>query len=251
MFTIQPTPMWMTCVTGFWALPQSKHKDRYENWFATSLRLNCPYVFFGTQETIELAKKFRRELPTTYVKLSLEEFESKSIVGPKFRTDPCHCPSFELGLVWLEKLFLIRRAARMNVFHSDFFCWVDAGICCYRYQAPPEKVFPHPSWTEVLPTDKFIFTSSDDPVFCANNVTETNYYHYVSGTYLLHTNMVHKIVDMFVQFLRHLSSKANNTWTDQVVLTHMYKEYPDMFYKLGHGYGALFGILFESVSKLD
>ena len=35
-------------------------------------------------------------------------------------TDPIHCPSVEVNLIWNEKIFLIKRALELNPFLSDF-----------------------------------------------------------------------------------------------------------------------------------
>lgn len=42
------------------------------------------------------------------------------------------------------------------------------------------------------------------------NVTSSNYYHHIIGTYL-HKNIVNNLID------------TQNIWTDQVILTHIYK----------------------------
>ena len=77
-------------------------------------------MFFGDKESLELIKKYRGDLPTHYIELSIEEFTSY-----KYRdnmiTDQLHCPSIELNLIWHEKLFMIQRALKINPFSSDFF----------------------------------------------------------------------------------------------------------------------------------
>ena len=36
----------------------------------------------------------------------------------------------------------------------------------------------------------------------------------------------------------------NNIWTDQIVLSHIYKDYNDLFFKLGDTYGEIVKKLF-------
>ena len=43
----------LTCVSGFWNVT-NKHGNNYTTWFQHSLKINCPYVFFGDKETIEM-----------------------------------------------------------------------------------------------------------------------------------------------------------------------------------------------------
>ena len=48
------------------------------------------------------------------------------------KTHPKHCPSIELNLIWNEKIFFIEKAKNINPFNSEYFMWVDAGICTFR-----------------------------------------------------------------------------------------------------------------------
>ena len=78
----------LTCISVYWKI-KNKHGNNFNNWFNTTLKINCPYIFFGDIETIELVKCYRLGLPTYYIPLNLEEF-------------------------------------KINPFSSDYFCWIDA-----------------------------------------------------------------------------------------------------------------------------
>lgn len=226
----------MTCVSGFWPVP-NKYGD-YAAWFETSLRINAPYVFFLDKETIPLIQKYRRELPTFYVECSLRDFVTFKYKN-KMKTHPVHCPSAELNLIWNEKIFLMRRAAELNPFSSEFFCWVDAGICVYRDRAPPAAPFP----SLALPKDKFIYSSSNPYDEAA--VRKDRYYHHVSGTaFILHKTMIARFAALYQTYLEELLDHPN-LWTDQVVLTHIYKDNKHLFQQIASGYGAIFPALFE------
>jgi len=227
----------MTCVSGFWNVT-NKHGNKYTTWFQHSLKINCPYVFFGDKESIEIIKPFRNSLPTFYVECTIKEFVTYKYKN-RMVTHPFHCPSIELNLIWNEKIFLIQKALELNPFHSDFFCWVDAGICIYRDTPPPSLPFPSDK-VNTLPTDKFIYTSSNP--YIETNVT-TNYYHHISGTYVLHKNIINTFAALYEQYLNTLVN-TNNIWTDQVILTHIYKDHKNLFYKLGDGYGEIVNLLF-------
>jgi hypothetical protein len=230
-----------TAVSGYWIIT-NKHGNKFMDWFKTTLAINTPYVFFGTAETIAIAKQFRQGLPTHYVELNIEDMYCY-----KFRdrmiTDPRHCPSTELNIIWNEKLFLLQKAASLNPFQSQFFSWIDAGVCTYRNEQPPPTPFPNPTLLASLPTDKIIFTSSNEPYFQVQCVSPTNYYHYISGTtYMLHRSFIDKFAELYKTYLETHMSKAN-IYTDQVILTYIFKDRPHLFYKLGHGYGALLHLL--------
>jgi hypothetical protein len=132
----------------------------------------------------------------------------------------------------------------LNPFNSNWFKWIDAGIFLYRDVKPPSHLFPkNLAKLSLLPKDKFIFSSSTQD-FDISLTTRTNYYHHVSGTFLIHKNFISHFAEIYKQYLEKLVSR-NNIWTDQVILTHIYKDHPEIFCKLCHGYGEITRYLFS------
>lgn len=233
----------LTCVSGFWQI-KNKHGNKFLDWFKTSLQINCPYVFFSTKEGIQLIKTFRKGLPTYYIEYTIEEFYTYQY-KTKMLIHPVHCPSVELNLVWNEKMILMEKAMHLNPFNSDFFCWADAGMCTYRTISPPRKPFPNPYKLLQLPKDKFIFSASTpyNPAL----VSSKHYYHHISGTaYILHKDIIHNFTEMYKLYMDKIFMDDKvNIWTDQVILTHMFKAFPHKFHKLGDGYGAIIQELYQ------
>ena len=227
--------MSVTCVSCYYKI-KNKHGDKYDAWFKNTLAINCPYVFFSNKEGIEYIKQFRGTYPTYYVELNMEDFRTYKYKN-KILTHPIHCPSAELKMVWDEKIYLIQRASTLNPFGSDWFQWIDAGICTYRDAYPPQTPFPDVRKLAQLPTDKFIYSSSQP--YKRALVTMTNYYHHISGTsYILHKSIIDRFVELYGVYLEQLIDK-DNKWTDQDILTHIYKDNPDMFFRLCDGYGEV------------
>jgi hypothetical protein len=230
----------LTVVSGYWIV-KNKFNDEYRTWFQNTLKINCPYVFFGNAESIELAKKYRGDIPTCYIVCEIEDFytykyKERMIIHPR------HCPSVELNMIWNEKIFFIEKAAKLNPFNSEFFAWIDAGICTYRNKAPPNSNFPNLNRLKILPKKKFIFTSSNSPHFESQLLG--TYYHYIAGTsYLLHKDMISSIVELYKEYMEKLVN-TDNIYTDQVILTHIYNNNKRLFYKLGHGYGEIVPLLY-------
>ena len=139
-------------------------------------------------------------------------------VKDRMITHSIHCPSVELNMIWNEKVFMVEKASNINPFSSEYFCWIDAGICVYRNNVPPINMV-NPKKIDNLPKDKFIFSSSSNTFF-DNKVTKTNYYHFISGTYIIHKNIIGKFSEIYKEYLYRLVDK-NNIWTDQVILTHI------------------------------
>jgi hypothetical protein len=156
------------------------------------------------------------------------ERELTDFVTYKFKdrieTDPVHCPSAELGLVWNEKIFMIKDATTLNPFQSDYFAWVDAGLCVYREHAPP----PYPFQTlSFLDHDRFNYTSCPD--------------HKVTGTYALAKLAAPRYASMYLEKL--LQSPV--IFTDQITWSAIYADRPDLFHRVGQGYGTLFQKFYE------
>jgi hypothetical protein len=225
----------ITCVSGYWQIT-NKHNNKYLEWFNNSLKVNCPYVFFSNKQGIELIKKYRGVLPTHYIECEIADFYTWKY-REKMITHPKHCPSIELNLIWNEKIFLLQKAIELNPFNSEWFHWIDAGVCVYRDIPPKNIIMPNIN----LPTNKFIYSSSNP--YYEQHVNKTTYYHHISGTYLVHSTMIDKIAELYKIYLDKLVDK-NNIWTDQVILTHIFKDHHHLFLCVCNGYGEISRILF-------
>ena len=228
-----------TCVTGYWDV-NNKHGNKYKEWFKNTLQVNCPYVIFSDKQGIEMIKQFRKDLPTHYIDIEIKNFESCKY-KEKLKTHPIHCPSLELNLIWLEKLFLVERAFRLNPFNTDWFHWIDAGHCIYREVMPPKLVFPNPQKIKKLPKDRVIYSSSEP--YQEHLVSWDNYYHHVSGTFMMHGSIVDKILEIYRQKLEEIPGSSSIV-TEQVVLTLIYKDNKKLFHKLCDGYGGVASSLY-------
>ena len=127
-----------------------------------------------------------------------------------------------------EKVKLVQEAAKRNVYGTEWFMWVDAGNALYRDRKPPASPWPN---SEInLPTDKIIYTGSNAPE------------HDFAGTaFMYHKDMCDTVSDLFYEQFE-LCSKNENNWTcgsDQCLFTELKKRKPEMFYRVGEGYGNL------------
>lgn len=230
----------LTCVSSYFKI-KNKHGNKFNDWFKNTLAIHCPYVFFTNKESIDMIKSFRKDLPTYYIECEIEDFYTYKYKD-KMITDPRHCPSVELNLIWNEKLFMIQKASELNPFKSEWFKWIDAGICTYRMNPPPRSEFPNRSHLIGLPKDKFIYSSSN--AFRPELITNTTSFSHVSGTYIIHIQLINSFVDIYKEYLDKLVAR-NIVWTDQEILTHIYKDKPELFFKLCDGYGMIVVKLFE------
>lgn len=229
----------VTCVSGYWEI-KNKHGNKFNEWFKNTLKINNPYVFFGDRKSIELVKKYRGELPTYYIEVNIRDFVTYTFYN-RMTTHPIHCPSIDLNLIWNEKIFLMKRALELNPFNSEFFHWIDAGICIYREIKPPSYEFSKQK-IEQLTKEKFIYSSSN--IYNEDLVNKNSYYHHIAGTsYIIHKNIINSFCNIYYNYLDKLVDKTN-IWTDQVILTHIFKDNKNLFVKLSDGYGKLTQMLY-------
>ena len=233
----------LTCVTCYYPV-KNKHGNKFMEWFKNTLSVNCPYVFFTNKENMAMIKELRRDLPTHFIELNMEDFITYRYKD-RMITNSIHCPSVELNLIWNEKIFLLDRASNVNPFNTDWFLWMDAGICTFRDCKPAVDRLNLDKLLS-LPKDKIIYTSSNP--YYEHFVTVNNYYHHVSGTYLIHKDIIAACSLLYKEYLEKLLSK-DNIWTDQVIWTHIYKDYPFMFYKWFDGYGEIAKYLFGTQER--
>ena len=94
-----------------------------------------------------------------------------------------------------------------------------------------------------LPQDKFIYSSTHNRVY-NKKFKKGNYhlYHHVSGTYILHKNIIDRCVSLYSEYLKLIDKK--DIWTDQVILTLIYRDNKELFYRYCDGYGSIIRNLF-------
>jgi hypothetical protein len=228
----------LTCVSCFFEI-KNKHGDKFYKWFENTLKINCPYIIFGNKSSLEKIKKYRDGLPTHYVEIEISDFCTFKYYN-NIQTHPLHCPSKELNLIWNEKLFFIEKAKNLNIYNSDYFAWIDSGICTYRNIKPPHQPFPNIDKLSLLSNNRFNFTSSDNPFF----KYQKGYYHFISGTYVLHKDFISEFITVYIKYCDKYLSLNDWIYTDQVLLTQIYKDNKDLFKQIGHGFGTIMKLLY-------
>ena len=199
-------------------------------------------MFFGDKESLEIIKKYREGFQTFYYECDIKDFFTYKYKN-KLTTDPIHCPSIELNLVWHEKIFLVKKAMLLNPFNSEWFQWIDAGIFNYRNVNPPKIQFPNIYILNSLPENKFIFSSSIDTINI-NLVSKFNYYHYIAATsFILHINFIPIFSEIYDSYLEKNLDK-NLLLTEQVIYTLIFKDIPSLFFQISNGYGSVTSFLY-------
>ena len=97
-----------------------------------------------------LLSDIRAGLQMVFVKLAIRDFTVAQLYDRAW-VEPVHIPTAELGMIWLEKVFMIEKAAALNPFSSQWYAWMDAGCALYRQRAPGPKPWPSEQALALLP----------------------------------------------------------------------------------------------------
>lgn len=226
----------LTAVSGYWIIKNKHGNTNFKKWFKNTLSLNCPYVFFGNKDTINMAKEYRGNLPTIYVNIHIEDFYTYKYKD-FIQTHPVHCPSKELNMIWHEKIYLVNKVADINPFNTDHFAWIDAGICSFRNRPPPKDIFPNSNFN-LLPKNKMICCPTDSHIYNKKRAEDDNdYYHYIFGNYIIPKCILKKLVHLYSSYLDYYMKKKDWKCIDQVIWTKIYRDNPELFHIIGKTYG--------------
>ncbi len=223
----------ITVVSGFWDVKNKYSKDssKYLEWFNNSLKINENYVFYCNPKDKELIQKYRGGLSTTYIDYTLDDFYTN-----KYHKDTWihkkHIPSKELSKIWLEKINMIKLTKDNIEPKTDFYIWIDAGICTFRDKKPPSTGF-NQKCLKTLPKDTLSYSFVDE-----------DYHNFAAGVIIIPINIVDNIHKLFYKKL----SECEDGWrcgSEQFILTKILEENSYLFNKLTEGYGKNLEYLFD------
>ena len=228
-----------TVVSGYWDVASKHSPQEYRAWFKNTLRVNAGMVFFYEDEAVRRSvADIRSGLHTVFIRLALSDLTARQLYNPAW-VHARHIPTPELGSIWLEKVFLVQRAARANPFNSSWFAWMDAGCAVYRERPPGDEPWPDERALARLPRDRVIYTH-----------VQAWYHHYAGTAYLYHLDMVAPVRERFENEVKRCAATLN-AWPcghDQYIMTQLLDRNPAAFYKLGNGYGDLMPLLAAATS---
>jgi len=206
----------VTVVSGYWKVKNKHGNDKYDEWFKNTFRINQKYVFFCDKSMNEYISKLRNGYETVFVDYPLERFYSKSFAKDDW-VHPINVPSKEIGMIWNEKVHLIKLAKDMDKNPTEYYMWIDAGIAPYREKMPPQKRLNIDSTR--LPSKKLYYSGVDE-----------DYHHFSAGVLILHRDIIDEFHDKYYSTLQ----SCNEEWkcgSEQVIFTKMQNVYPELFHE--------------------
>jgi hypothetical protein len=226
----------LTVVSAFWKISSHKYgrsKQRggpsYEEWMSSTLKINMPYIIFTDEKSLPVVSPYRREFsfPTIYLLLNISNFRVFSSYQSSW-THSLHVPSSELGMIWLEKLNLLKLASQFV--DKPFLAWVDAGNAFYRSRLPSSKKEWSSKIISTLPLDKISYSYVKED------------YHSFAGTAYIIPKKILPLLDELFYSEYEIAKTEINDWrcgSDQFLWTRIREKYPSLFHIMSYDYGNL------------
>ena len=240
----------VTVVSGYWAISSKHSNGDYSKWMKNAITINAPLIFFYDSDQVKhTIENLRIGYPTKFYKLAINDF----IVNKTYNrawTHPIHIPTAELGMIWLEKLYMLEKSIAWNPYNTTWFAWTDVGNAYYRNTRISPLRWPDPTLLKKLPTNKIIYTDS---------VTHGD--HSFAGTaFLTHQSVHPQLLQRFNESLtqcaegkvprlgRHIM-QPYECGSDQYIFSIMKTDHPQLFHCIGNGYGDAIPLM--GVSRFD
>jgi hypothetical protein len=224
----------ITVVSGYWPVKNKHTHNKYNDWFKNSLQINQRYIFLCDQFNNDYIKQFRQNYETIFIDHNINNFHSKQYYCDHW-IHPVHVPSKEVGMIWHEKMHCIKIAKDNDINPTEFYVWVDAGICTYRDMKPP-SVRLNLKDINSLPHDKL----------CYSYVKE-DYHNFAATVLIMHNSIIDRMHDIYYEYLEKVGNMYNDyrCGSDQVIHTVLMEEHPELYHKISDGYGTNLAKLYD------
>jgi hypothetical protein len=260
-----------TFVTAFFDIQRSQKGDgrtidQYLGWITKTLKLNCNlYVFTEAK----YASFFRNQRPTEYP-MQLVIMDFKDLYFYRYREQMreiimredyykriqhptrVECILPEYNIIQYSKFDCLNRAIDENVFHSNVFFWIDAGISRFFADVDISKPYPGERCIEFVSKhndvliiqnrpDLNIFPIDDDFIWRSDNLL-------VGTMFGGGAQAIKEIYCELVGVLENDMLAKNNVNNEQLALAILWKRRPELFYTINNTTSLhlpLFSILTE------
>ena len=225
---------------------KAKHDYFYKSWVKNLLSLDCFLVFYTDDYYYDFVINERIKydvnlIKTIIVKTSIDQLDSykeyyikidnllwsESFRKLKYPTDGIQWNNTEYNIITLNKIFLLEKYSELNIFNTEFFCWLDAGGI--RQEISPNMKWPILN-TSMSLTKFNIFSVVKDRYFvknkfdyCLSHASMIQGVSFFASTELI--NSVYKI------FIKELENCLQNGFipTEQKVFDFCCQQNPQLF----------------------
>lgn len=236
-----------TIVTALFDINREKKGDgrkikEYLNWFSKTLKLNCNLFIVTEEKFKDFILKNRNKEYKTYIliekledakyyryldrmKIILESIDyRKKIAYP----DRVECKLPEYNIIQYSKFGWLEKAININIFDSQYFFWMDAGLSRFFERKKLNKPYPQ----KELKIDKFIiqgrknlskFNIDENFKWSADNLLK-------GGIFGGRKDVIIKISQLLEEKFNSEMLEQNNVNNEQLCLAYVWKENKDLFH---------------------
>jgi hypothetical protein len=250
----------MMVTTAYWNVRskrggQEKSDAKYRRCMVDVMTLNTPMLIYGDSGGIAKMVQARgtHDPPLVgLVEVGLQDVGPCSMQWKELHTNEdkytneWDVPSVDLGCIWDAKLDLLRRSAEAHPEYT-WHAWMD--VCSRGRGGLPHSSSAWPAAERFLelPTDKVTVSYSGEDK-CEDCQIGWEYCHCLAGTvFVVPGIMVEQVAAKFSDkvnecldfFAPTHDAQAFICLSDQVILTKLFLDSPDMFFVSSSGYGAV------------
>lgn len=163
-------------------------------------------------------------------------------------TDPNRVPGISLGCIWNGKIGMLPRAARAHPEYA-FYGWLDIGMHAMKkhwvtFRNHSGHPWPHPNKLALLPTSAVSASHSWQPN-CKMCQPWEFCYCFAATTFIVPRGIIFEVEELFYQKMEECIAYHNGTangypcLSEQVIMSQVVRERPDLFNWIGIGWGAI------------
>jgi len=237
-----------TLVTAFFDINREHNGDgrkisEYLTWIQKTLQLNCNLYIITESKFVDFMKKNRPKKYKTFIKEDiLENAEyykylpniTEILNSSQFKDKIKHperveCKLPEYNVIQYSKFGWLKDAINNNPFHTEYFLWVDAGISRFFMDIDINKPYPN---NNVIYNNKFLIENRYDIKnykYCENDFIWDSTNLLSGGLFGGNKEIIIKISDLLCDVFVNKMLKNNNVNNEQLGLTIVYKNNPNLF----------------------
>lgn len=260
---VKARPDDMLVTTAYWNIKSKRGNPEesdtvYRSCMANVMTLNTPLVIYGDDKALEEMQNARGAVAPPLVgatKLRIEQLSPCSDHNQMLLADQTYqkkytndydVPSVALGCIWVGKPGLLARSAQDHPGYA-WYAWLDVcmghGEIAFDHSNAP---WPNQERLQQLPQNQITVSYSEENS-CEDCRGHWRYCHCLAGTaFVVPGTMVEQFagnfsrkVDECLAAFTGLETGAFVCLSDQVIMTRMLLDNPDLFFVSSSGYGAV------------
>jgi hypothetical protein len=146
--------MTITIVTCYFKIKSKFPSEQYYEWMKNFFKIPMNLIVFTDEESFDYINTCRNDSKITIITDKITNLVMYKHIDylklcNEIDYEKIHTP--ELYLLWLEKPYFIKKAIELNPYNSEWFLWVDIGVC--RNQNTIHKYMTFPNQNEIMKYD--------------------------------------------------------------------------------------------------